>query len=121
MVDQAMTNNAALSSLESSIKQSQDDIQFGQALERLRSNRDFNTVINKGYFEAEAIRLVHLKADPKMQTEQHQVDILKQMDSIGALNQFMQTKLHIARLALRSLEADKETRDELLAEGDSNE
>ena len=116
-----MSNSTEIKAIESSIKQAKSLVELGTALDRLRSNSDFKKIVGEGYFEAEAIRLVHLKADPKMQTEQHQADILKQMDSIGALNQFMQTKLHIARLALRSLEADKETRDELLAEGDGNE
>jgi hypothetical protein len=121
MVDYTMSNSNALSQLEVSIKQANEHVQFGQAIEKLRNNKDFNTVFTKGYFEAEAIRLVHLKADPKMQTPQHQEEILKQMDSIGSLNQFIQAKLHIARLALRSIEADEETREELLAEGDNNE
>ena len=116
MVDQTMSNTDALQEIELSIKQASEHVEFGNAVERLRSNRDFKKVITEGYFEKEAVRLVHLKADVSMQSPAMQADIVKQMDGIGALNQFFGTKLHLARMAGRSIESDEQTREELLAE-----
>ena len=116
MVDQTMSHTDALQEIESSIKQASEFVDFGNAIERLRSNRDFKKVIMEGYFEKEAIRLVHLKADSAMQSNLNQTDIVKQMDAIGALNQFFLTKGQIARMAARSIESDEQTREELLAE-----
>lgn len=91
-------------------------IEFNAALQRLRNNRDFQTVITKGYFEQEAVRLVHLKADPAMQSEANQKGILAQIDSIGALSDYFRTIGRKAYLAEKQIEADEEMRDELIAE-----
>lgn len=102
--------------IELNIKQAQKIVEQGNALERLRSNSDFKKIISEGYFEQEAIRLVHLKADQNMQSESHQKSIIAQMDAIGALNQYFQTVFHRASLAGKAIEADEQTREELLAE-----
>lgn len=112
-----MDNTQVIQDIELNIKQAQLLVDTGNALERLRSNRDFKQIIKAGYFEQEAIRLVHLKSDPSMQTEAMQDSIGKQMDAIGALNQYFQTVFHRASLAEKAIIADAETRDELLAEG----
>lgn len=117
MVEQTMSNSSMVQQLDNSIKQATVNVEFGKAIERLRSNRDFKLVIGEGYFEREAIRLVHLKSDVAMQSVASQADIVKQMDAIGALQQFFNAKLHVARLATRAIEDDEETRQELLAEG----
>lgn len=102
--------------IELNIKQARKIVELGEALERLRNNRDFKKVIQEGYFEQEAIRLVHLKADQAMQTAAFQESIIKQVDAIGALNQYFQTVFHRAGLAQKAITADEEMRDELLAE-----
>ena len=117
MVDSTNDNVSVLKQVENSIKQATGHLEFGIAIERLRTNRDFKKVIVEGYFEQEAIRLVHLKADPNMQSAAHQEAILKQMDSIGALNQYFQTKSHLAAMASKSIDSDEELLDELLNEG----
>jgi len=75
-------------------------------------------IISEGYFEKEAIRLVHLKGDPSMQSAEYQVNIVKQMDAISALNQYFQTVFHRASLAEKAIESDEEARNEILAEED---
>lgn len=111
-----MNNTQAIQDIELNIKQAQLLVDTGNALERLRSNRDFKKIINEGYFEQEAIRLVHLKGDPSMQTAELQASIIRQMDAISALNQYFQTVFYRADLAGKAIAADEETRDELLAE-----
>lgn len=93
-------------------------VEFGSAIERLRTNPDFKKVIITGYLEQEAVRLVHLKADSNMQTEAHQLAITKQIDAIGALNSFLMTQQQLAGMAQRTIASCEEAREELLAEGD---
>ena len=103
--------------IESNLKRNAVVTELGNALARLKGNRDFKKVILEGFFEDEAIRLVHLKADPNMQGSDSQKAILTQMDAIGALRQYLETLAQLAGMAQKSIEADEQTRDELLAEG----
>lgn len=105
-----------LQQIEANIKQSDELIELGNCLERLRNNRDFLRVIKVGYFEQEAIRLVHLKADPNMQSEQSQKSITTQMDAIGNLSQYLATLQFKVGMAHKAKASDEEMRDELLAE-----
>jgi hypothetical protein len=107
--------------LEMNIQRAQEIVDLGNALERLENNRDFKKVIVDGYFNKEAIRLVHLKSDSNMQSEEMQQSILKQMDGIGALNQYFRTLKHSASVAASAIASDTEMRDEILAEDMSND
>ena len=73
-------------------------------------------MILNGYFEREAIRLVHLKADPNMQSPDMQRSIVASMDAIGSLNQYFNTVRFKAELADKSVTADQQTIEELAAE-----
>ena len=110
-----MSNNM-IDEIERNIRQSQQVIECGNAIRRLRNNIDFKTVIMVGYFEKEAIRLVHLKADQNMQSPVIQQSIVLQMDAIGAFSQYLNTTLFKADLADKSLIADQETVEQLAAE-----
>lgn len=106
-----------LQQIELSIKQSRKIADLGDSLERLMLNRDFKKVILDGYFEQEAIRLVHLKADSNMQSIELQKSILLQIDAIGSLSAYFSTLRTRAAMAVNAISSDEETRDELLAEG----
>lgn len=106
----------AINAIENNIKKAKVVLEFSAALERLRGSRDFKTVVLEGYFEQEAIRLVHLKSDPNMQTPAFQQSIASQIDAIGQLSQFFATALQKASMASRQIEADQETIAELSAE-----
>ena len=56
-------SNEAINAIERDIKEARKHVELGDSLERLLNNRDFKKVIVEGYFEKEAARLVHLKAD----------------------------------------------------------
>lgn len=95
--------------LTQSIKEAQCSVDKYKALERLRKNRDFNQIITIGFLQEEAIRLVHLKAHPSMQTVSHQENIIKQIDAIGVLASYFDVLGVQARQAERSIESDEET------------
>ena len=110
-------STAELQQLESNIKLAQKIVDMGDALDRLRNNRDFKKVIGDGYFEQEAIRLVHLMSDSNMQSLEIQQSIHKQMIAVGMFREFLETLTARANMARRAVEADEATRDEILAEG----
>ncbi len=99
--------------LEDNIRESKKLVELGEALERLQSNRDFKKLIMEGFFEKEAIRLVHLKGDVNMQSAESQKSIINQMDAIGALSQYFFTVRYKAGMAAKAIAYDEETRDEL--------
>lgn len=105
--------------LEDNIKRATEMVNLGKAVDRLRNSPDFKEVILKGYFEREAVRLVHLKADPSMQTPERQASIISQMDSIGALSSHLNTIIVMADRAAQAIDADTTTMTEIL-EGDGN-
>jgi hypothetical protein len=111
-------STAELQQLETNIKQSQKIIDLGDALDRLRNNRDFKKLVLEGYFEQEAIRLVHLMSDSNMQSPNTQAAIYKEMTGIGMFRSYLDTLATSARVARRTLESDEATRDEILAEGE---
>jgi len=114
MVEPTMNNTQLIHTLDRNIKEAKKVVDLSEALARLGSNRDFRKVIEEGYFEKEAVRLVHLKADPNMQTGEYQAKIVKDIDAIGSLSQYFATIKQMASVASRALAADEETRTELL-------
>ena len=109
-------STAELQQLESNIKYAQKIVDMGDAIERLRNNRDFKKVIGDGYFEQEAVRLVHLMSDSNMQFPEIQQSIHKQLIAVGMFREFLETLTTRANMARRAVEADEATRDEILAE-----
>lgn len=103
--------------LELNIEQAKEIVDVGDALERLINNPDFEKVFTTGYLREEAVRLVHLKGDLNMQDDESQKMILGQMDAIGNFTMYVQKVRHQAEQARNAIEADSETREELLAEG----
>lgn len=101
--------------IERNIRESQKEVDLGDALVRLRSNRDFQKVIQKGYFEEEAIRLVHAKSDVSLQSAESQKSILVQIDSIGNLSQYFNTVAFKAEMARKAIAYSNESLEELNA------
>lgn len=109
-----MTEQDDIKALDASIQRSKEVVELGSSLERLLSNRDFRTVVQEGYFKQEAIRLVHLRSDPAMQTPERQADIIKQMDAIAGLSQYFTVLQQQAYMAKRAVAVDEQTREEIL-------
>lgn len=108
-----MSTQDEITSIERNVQDGRKRKDLGAALERLYTSRDFRAVIKAGYFEAEAVRLVHLKGDPSMQTQERQADIIKQIDAISALNQYFLTIQHSAGLADKEIEEGEAILEEL--------
>lgn len=103
-----------LATIEQSIKQAKELVDVGAALTRLRSNRDFKRIILDGYFDKEAVRLVHLKADPAMQSPTSQQAIISAMDAIGNLHQYLMDIDRTADLAQKQIEDGEQAREDVL-------
>ena len=110
-------SSTTIEAIERSIQESKGFVALGDSLERLTNNKDFKKIVIEGYFEKEAVRLVHLKADPNMQSAESQKSIIMQMDAIGALKQYLGLILTQAGMAAKQIESDEAYRDELLEEG----
>lgn len=102
-----MSKAEEIAAIERSIKEAKVCKDLGSALERLSKNRDFIAVVKQGYFKDEAVRLVHLRADPAYQTEVLQSSINKQIDAIGSLNQYFLVVAHLANQADRQIAQDE--------------
>lgn len=105
-----------LADIEKNITSSKEVIDFGKAVERLKTNRDFKKVILEGYLEKEAIRLVHLKADPSVQTPVQQTSIIAAIDAIGNLASFLSDAIRSGEISTKQLADSEQMREEMINE-----
>lgn len=112
-----MNTDEQLNQVELSIEHAQKTIGLMNSVLKLSDNADFKAVIEVGYFEKEASRLVLLKADPNMQGENDQKMINNAINAIGYFRQYLGTTIQLGRMAENAVKADQETREELLSEG----
>lgn len=111
-----MIDQDEIKELDASIQRSKEIVELGACLDRLSSNRDFRTIVQEGYFKQEAVRLVHLRADPAMQAKDRQDGINKQLDSIACFSQYLREVQQLASMAKRAIVADEATREQMAAE-----
>ena len=88
-------------------------VKLADCLERLTNNADWKTVIDEAYCKEHAIRLVRQKALPSMDKPELQTAIIKSIDAIGELQQFLfsverqgmmaKEALHDAELAIEEI------------------
>lgn len=104
--------------IEVSMADAKKMVALSRSLERLLSNRDFKKVFREEYMEKEAVRLVHLKADPNMQDEESQKSIEQQMDAIGSLAQYIYRVQQLGSIAQKEIEYSEQTLDELRNEAE---
>lgn len=110
-----------IEAIEKEIADGKNTVELGDAIERLRINRDFKRVVIEGYFEKEAIRLVHLLADPAMQTPVARANIVASMEAIGNFSQYLSNSIRFSDMARKLINDCEVTREEMLAEGLSDE
>lgn len=106
-----------LAALDRDAKVAKAHIDAGSALERLRTNRDFKTLVVEGYLKDEAVRLVHAKSNPALQSAADQAAIVRDIDAIGSLAQFFNTIGQRAQIAGKQMRDIDEARAEIIAEG----
>lgn len=109
-------SDQSIETIELSIDHSKQLISRKASLEKLIKNREFKTIILEGYFEKEAQRLVMLKSDPNMQSDESQKEIIKHIDSIGLLRQYFNGIRVLGNQAEKALVADEATKEEMLEE-----
>lgn len=112
-----MSNELKLAQLERDIKAHKANKEMAESLDRLRSNRDFKKVIEIGFLKDEAVRLVHAKGNPDLQTPAAQASILRDIDAIATMGQYFITIDQRGRIATKELDDAYETREELQKEG----
>jgi len=110
-------NEQQLHQVEISLQNATKAIELGDALERLHKNSDFKKVILEDFFKEEASRAVMLKSDSNMLGEEQQITVDNIITSIGGLYQYFAKIYRIADMSIRALEANQQTREELLKEG----
>ena len=102
-------------SIDKAIAKDKAQIERGKALDRLRLNKDFQTIVEQGYFKDEAVRLVSALADAGMQRPEQQTSIRRQMDGVSFFQDYLHTVDTIRRMAEGNLDANESYREELLA------
>jgi len=110
-----VNEDAQLEQIEISMKQARKSIDRMKSLEKLTNNKEFINIVLEGYFEGEASRLVLLKADPALQSVEDQKQLDNSITAIGYLRQYFITVNQVGRMSEKSLDADQETQEELLA------
>ena len=93
-------------------------VELGNALERLERNPDFKLLIQGDYLQSEAVRLVHLLADPDEynQSPTQQAKIKQDIHAIGALAQYFNVIRWKAGNAAQSIAEGEATREEMESE-----
>ena len=86
----------------------------GEALRRLKDNKDFKLIVLEGYFKDEAARLVLLKGD--IGSEADQKFYTKAIKAIGMFNSYLSSVISLGRRAEDSLESHKEEKIRLQSE-----
>lgn len=102
--------------IEIDIEHAKQFIAKGDSLDRLFKNKDFVELFIKGYAEEEAIRLVHIKNDPAMQTEEAQKGNLDAMTGISAFVGFIRRVQMQANQYRNSLAEYEKEHESMLAE-----
>lgn len=106
-----------LQTIEIDIDKARGKVAMAECLIKLRKNRDFKRVIDEGYFANESQRVVQAKASPMaLQDPVIMKDLDNQIIAIGYLRQYFLLTEHEGKMAKRSIAADMETREEILAE-----
>lgn len=102
-----------ISGVEKQLAVAKATVARGEALARLRNNRDFKSLIEGDYLREEAIRLVHMKSYPDQDTPAKQASIVQQIDAIGNLARYFDTVHTLANIAAKDIEGAEATLEEL--------
>jgi hypothetical protein len=104
--------------IEIQIEEAKEFLKQADALKRLRNSEDWKTVIEEGYFREHAIQLVSLKAAAAMDYSDKQASIMKGIDAIGELQQWLNGIFVMAEEARRSIDTGNETLDDIANEAE---
>lgn len=110
-----MSTTQQIQEVELSIEEAKQVVEFGEAIERLSKNPDYQKVILEGYMRDEALRLVKLTGDPNLPPER-MVDVHAGIRGVGELNYFLHFGLNRAEHMRQMIAEYNETLDELRQE-----
>jgi hypothetical protein len=112
----SLTPEQQIEQINITLEEAKENIAMRDALLRLTENKDFKKVIDTGFFEKEAARLVWLKSDPA--TYDKEESILKQIDAVGGLRQYFRKILNLGNLAEKAIIESEHTIDDIVTEID---
>lgn len=105
----------SMEEVEFEIQQNKETIMRRDVMMRLRNNKDFREVIEKGYLQDEAIRLIMAKVAGLP------IEAMDKLDKLaygpGALAQYFDNILRLGDRAEEDLHNSEQMREELLVEG----
>jgi hypothetical protein len=105
-----------LHEIEMTIEDAQRSIDELKSLDRLRNHNDWKSVIETGYLEKEAARLVLAKADPQLQDDFNQRQLNKMIDAVGYFRQYLNKIYQFGHHAERAIDEHRQTRNEIQQE-----
>ena len=111
-----MNTSDSVETIEISIEHAKKGVNKMNSVFNLSKNRDFIDVIDKGYFEEEASRLVLLKADHSQQSPEDQASIIRAIDAIGNFRQYLGSVIQIGKMMEKTLADDTDTQHQMLRE-----
>ena len=113
-----MTNNEQdIQTIELNIESAKATVERMKVFHRLVDNKDFQAIIETGYFEDEAVRLVGALSSPAMADEFSQAEMQKDMVGVGRLRQYFFAIVQQGRAAEGAIAADERELELMRAEG----
>lgn len=110
------TKAADLAQIDIAIDDARKVMKKADALKRLEKNKDFKLLIREGYFEGEAIRLVHLRAMPAAKEMREEID--GDIAAIGSFRLYLSIINQMANQASQAIGEYEEARDDIENEVD---
>jgi len=112
-----MTNEQDVQTIELNIAEAKATVDRMKVLMKLVDNKGFQEIIEKGYFEAEAIRLVGAKASPALADDESQRELDRDIMAIGRLRQYFFAIVQQGRAAEGAISTDETELELMRAEG----
>lgn len=110
-----MSNSNEIEQVELSIAEAKKMVAKAKQVRKLINNKDFQAVVDDGYFRDEAARLVHIKSDPNI-PEELRPFIEMDINGIGGFKRYLRNIMHFGNLAEQELQENEETLEELRQE-----
>jgi hypothetical protein len=112
-----MSNENDVQEIELSIETAQATVDRMKVFLRLVDNKDFQEIIEKGYFEDEAVRLVGALSSPALADEVSQGEMQKDIIGVGRLRQYFYAIVQQGRAAESAVKSNEAEIELLRAEG----
>jgi len=113
-----MTNNEQdVQTIELNIESAKATVERRDAFLKLAKNKEFKEIIETGYFEDEAIRLVGALSSPALADDVSQSEMQKDMIGVGRLRQYFYAIVQQGNAAEGAIASDEKELELMRAEG----